>query len=159
MSDRRAPVRAEPHVHAAAAVQVSEPHIEGLHDAVTKPLAARAAGHAVLSYSRHTKPGQRLQLVDVGRRRDAVPLEELQPWRAAQPPLLGWQLAAAAEAFAAAGQAVRAHLPHACNTEDEMRMAAVPRCSSRYLQLSNHNFRDWPGVTTNADGAGHPMHS
>lgn len=32
-------------------------------------------------------------------------------------------------------------------------MAAVPRYENRYLALLNHNFRDWPGVTINGDGA------
>lgn len=136
--------------------QMSEPHVEGQHDAVTKPRATRCRDHAVLSYFRHTKPGQRLQLIDLGRKRPGLLLEQLQHWQPTGRPMRGWQLAAAEEAFSGGAQVVRAHMPHACNIEDEMRMAAVPRYDSRYLHLLNYNFRDWPGVTANPDGAAPP---
>lgn len=124
------------------------------HEPSAKPHFSRTLnGRGILYFGRHTKPGQRLQLVDVGRARRALPLEHLQPWRPGQPRWRRWQLAAAREGFSAGAREVRAHMPHACNIEDEMRMAAVPHYSSRYLPLLNHNFRDWPGVTINGDGA------
>eukprot|EP00892_Ulva_mutabilis_P000901 jgi/Ulvmu1/10811/UM069_0047.1 len=133
---------------------VAEPTLEDRHVPTAKPLASRAlSGHGSIFFRRHTKPGQRLQLVDTGRARVPLPLELLQPWRPQESHWRGWQLAAAREAFSAGAQEVRAHMPHACNIEDEMRMAAVPRYGSRYLALLNHNFRDWPGVTINGDGS------
>ena len=42
-------------------------------------------------------------------------------------------------------------MPYMVCVEDQLRMAAVPPFAHRYIQYTNHNFRDLPGVTINDD--------